>query len=241
MSNVFDRLTARDQDVASADAVNGESDSVQSLDAQGSVDGPRTPFAVKKVVQELLKYGFVEESNGRESFRIAGANEEAIATVLEPLDLEMRLDNHRGIAFLIIAQGASENAEDDSEWTHPLIRRQRFTLEQSLVVALLRQAFMIHEQEAGVGCSPAKVAVDDLLPQYLVYFRDSGSDAKNESRLLSVLDQLKPHGIVSEVDQNQDVTIRPLIAHLANPESLAQLLTVLKAQARESQREERDI
>jgi hypothetical protein len=62
MSNVFDRLTARDQDVASADAVNGESDSVQSLDAQGSVDGPHTPFAVKKVVQELLKYGFVEEA-----------------------------------------------------------------------------------------------------------------------------------------------------------------------------------
>jgi hypothetical protein len=43
-----------------------------------------------------------------------------------------------------------------------------------------------------------------------------------------LLEQLKTHGVVSEVDKKQEVTIRPLIAHLANPESLAALLRVIK-------------
>jgi hypothetical protein len=89
----------------------------------------------------------------------------------------------------------------------------------------------MHEQEAGVGQSAAKVAVDDLLPQFLTYFEDSGSDARNESRLCHLLDQLKTYGILSEIDRNQEVTIRPMIAHLANPESLGALLQAYREQA----------
>ena len=96
------------------------------------------------------------------------------------LDLALRLDTHRGVAFIAVARVAGEasgdtNVEGD-EWSHPLVRRQRLTLEQSLLIALLRQAFVIHEQEAGVGHSTAKIAVDDLLPLFLTYFEDSGSD-----------------------------------------------------------------
>ena len=47
---------------------------------------------------------------------------------------------------------------------------------------------------------------------------------------MSLLDQLKTHGIVSEVDKKHEVVIRPLIAHLANPDSLAALLLLLKDQ-----------
>ena len=129
-------------------------------------------------------------------------------------------------------------AESDDAWGHPLVRRQRLTLEQSLLVAILRQAFVIHEQESGVGQSVAKIAVDDLLPQFMTYFGDSGSDAKNETRLLNLLEQLKPYGFVSEVDKKQELTIRPLIAYLANPESLAALLSVLKANAQSTHAEE---
>ncbi len=39
------------------------------------------------------------------------------------------------------------------------------------------------------------------------------------------------YGILSEIDKNQEVTIRPMIAHLANPESLGALLGVLREQA----------
>ena len=140
------------------------------------------------------------------------------------------LDSHRGVAFLAVAPVDQEGPGVEDGWAHPLVRRQRLTLEQSLLVALLRQTFVMHEQEAGVGHGPATVAVDDLLPQFMAYMGDSGSDAKNESRLLSLLDQLKTYGIVSEADTKQEVTIRPLIAHLANPESLVALLNVLKEQ-----------
>jgi hypothetical protein len=87
----------------------------------------------------------------------------------------------------------------------------------------------MHEQEYGVGQSTSKLSIDELLPTFLTYFGDTGSDAKNENRLLQLLEQLKTHGIVSEVDAKQEVVIRPLIAHLANPESLSALLAVLNS------------
>ena len=150
---------------------------------------------------------------------------------MEPLDFELRVDEHRGVAFLVVASAAYDTTGEGSEWTHPLIRRNRLNLEQSLVVAILRECFVLHEQETGVGNEHPRVAVDDLLPKFLTYFGDSGSDAKNENRLSNILDQLKTWGIVSEVDKNDECTIRPLIAHLANPESLTHLLRVLEAKS----------
>jgi len=192
-----------------------------------------TPSEVKEVTQELLKFGFIEEARKPAFFRRAVVYEREIAAALQPLDFVLRLDSHRGVAFLAVDQTAAPRAEDPladdlGAWSHPLVRRQRLTLEQSLLVAILRQRFVMHEQESGVGQSGAKIAVDELLPHFLTYFEDTSSDARNESRLLNLLDQLKTYGIVSEVDKRQEVTIRPLIAHLANPESLAALLTELQ-------------
>jgi len=124
-------------------------------------------------------------------FRTAVTEETKLTLALEPLDLALKLDTFRGVAFLAVSDARTDDTAEDNGWSHPLVRKQRLTLEQSLLIALLRQAFVMHEQESGVGHSAAKVAVDDLLPQYLTYIQDSGSDAKNESRLLSLLDQLK--------------------------------------------------
>jgi hypothetical protein len=151
----------------------------------------------------------------------------------------VRIDTHRGVAFLAVAcqnireQDSAIDEVEDNGWSHPLVRKQRLTLEQSLLVAILRQAFVMHEQESGVGQSPASIAIDDLLPIYLTYVGESGSDSRDENRLLQLLEQLKIHGIVSEVDSKHEVTIRPLIAHLASPESLLALLTVVKQKVQE--------
>ncbi len=64
------------------------------------------------------------------------------------------------------------------------------------------------------------------------YLGDLGSDAQERKRLLTLLEQLKSHGIVSDVDEHERVTIRPIIAHLANPESLAGLIEDLRRAAR---------
>ena len=175
-----------------------------------------------------MKSGYLEESSKPNLFRNSILREQEIKVALEPLDLALQLDTHRGIAFLKVAETAYDQSDEHDEWSHPLVRRQRLTLEQSLLIAILRREFLNHEQESGVGNSPAKIAVDELMPQFLTYFEDSGSDNRNEKRLSNLLENLKLYGIVSEVDKNQEITIRPLIAHLANPESLTALTEAFK-------------
>lgn len=241
MSNIFDRQVSQngDREPRPAESVPRASGppASESVEGEGVV---RTPLAVREACQELLRHGYVEEARKPEMFRRTVVNQRELDAALEPLDLTLRIDNYRGVAFLVVASPTQGQAEDEEAWTHPLVRRQRLTLEQSLLVAILRQALIVHEQESGVGQGAAKIAVDDLLPHFLTYFEDSGSDAKNESRLLSLLDQLKTYGIVSEVDKKQELTIRPMIAHLANPESLAALLRVLREQTRTTSPPEQD-
>jgi len=230
--NIFDQFSEQPQ---SSNSHNAKAKAEEATATDSVIDGATdestntTDKYIKDATQELLRRGHIEESRKPVIFRNACTHEQKIQTVLEPLDLSLKLDTHRGVAWLTVAKTDAKPQEEDS-WSHPLVRRQRLTLEQSLLIALLRQAFMLHEQNDGVGQSPAKVAIDELLPQFLTYFEDSGSDQKNESRLLNILDQLKTYAIVSEVDKNHEVTIRPMIVHLANPESLGALLQSLKAQ-----------
>ncbi len=224
MTNVFDqRVSSDDQEDQTTEAIL--SDMPVGL---ASDDANRTPADVRSVVQELLKHGYIEERSRQELFRRTIIVSNQIKSILEPLDFALRLDTHRGIAFLAVTRESTQDTVEDEGWAHPLVRKQRLTLEQSLLVAILRQAFVMHEQERGVGQCAATISIDELLPQCMAYFGDSGSDSKNENRLLQLLDQLKTYGIVSEVDRNHEVIIRPLIAHLADPKSLSALLTVLK-------------
>ncbi|EMI43804.1 DUF4194 domain-containing protein [Rhodopirellula sp. SWK7] len=231
MSNIFDSM------VPDPDSQRTESDLVTQADNPDHDADHRvtfgTPSDIKQVIGELLKSGVIDESAKTDLFRRCVTHQTIIDEKLEPLDLSVRLDEHRGVAFVVVADSGKDAVEsqDADEWSHPLVRRQRLTLEQSLLIAILRQAFVMHEQEMGVGQTMVKVAVDELLPQFMTYLGDSGSDQKNESRLLNQLDHLKGYGVVSAVDKNQEVTIRPLIAHLANPQSLKALLEVLIAQA----------
>ncbi len=188
----------------------------------GTDEAPRTRQEVRQVVQELLRWGYVENAAKPGIFAAALRLRTDVKLALEPLDLILRMDEIRGLAILVVEESSLSDSEEG--WGHPLIRRQRLTLEQSLLVALFRQIYLIHEQESGIGLGRCKVPLEDLLAQINGFLGDSGSDAKNEQRLLTLIDQLKPHGIVSEPDTNREVTVRPLIAHLANPESLTALL-----------------
>lgn len=180
---------------------------------------------VRSTLLELMKYGLLEESSKPNLYRSALLHRGEVDRVLGWLDLSLRIDDVRGIAFIVVATGPDR---DDDEWSHPLVRRQRLTLEQSLLVAILRQQFVAHEVEAGVGAADAQIALDDLLPHLQVYLGDLGSDAQEKKRLLNLLEQLKGHGIVSDVDQQERVTIRPIIVHLANPENLTNLIQALR-------------
>lgn len=188
---------------------------------------------LKAVTQELIKFGILEKVHKPNYYLSCLSNRAEINQFLSPLDLKLEIDDIRGLVFVKVVVD-SEQQTDDS-WLHPLVRRQRMNLEQSLMVAICRQHFVTHELEAGVGDQKAIVHLDDLLPQLNQFLGASGSDERDDKRLRQLLDQLKSYGLVSDIDDNDKVTIRPLIAHVANPENLKNLIAALKLHVKEQQ------
>lgn len=229
MTGIFDRITSKsDEHEVSNHAVPDNNEDALLPEVVTTIDDDaRTPSRLREAVQELLKHGLLEESLKPNLYRIIVNHTAEISAILEPLDLAPGVDDVRGLVYLRVRTG--ELAEQD-DWVHPLVRRQRFNLEQSLLVAILRQYFIAYEQESGTGASEALVAVDELIPQLQVYLGDLNSDARERTRATQLLDQLKGHGLVSSLDEHQRVTIRPIIAHLANPENLQALLVWMRAQ-----------
>jgi hypothetical protein len=219
---------------------------------------------LKAAVQELIKYGVLEASYKPNLYRHCVQRHEEIAQILSPLDFKMQIDDVRGLVFLLVAKDENTNNADlesqevtegltgmkssagmekptelehSDDWQHPLVRRQRMNLEQSLMVAILRQHFVAHELDAGVGDTRAIVHLDELLPQLNQFLGATGSEAKEDKRLRLLLEQLKGYGLVSEIDDNEKITIKPLIAHVANPENLQNLIAALKKHLKSQQKE----
>lgn len=237
MAGIFDRIAGTfgaDETELTVEPMaldDGMDDERSLMSTALPADERRTPQRVREAVQEMLKYGLLEESHKPNLYRSALSNLEPVDRILEPLDLAMGVDEVRGLVFVTVRQG--EVSEQD-DWSHPLVRRQRLNLEQSLLIAILRQHFIVYEQESGTGASQALVAVDELIPQLQVYLGELGSEAKERNRIITLLDQLKGHGLVSAPDAHDRVIIRPIITHLANPENLQALVAWLREQVKGS-------
>lgn len=188
-----------------------------------------TAPSIKAAVQELLKYGLVEHAAKPNIYRTLQQEHAAVTAILEPLDLQVRVDDVRGLIFLGIAGCVA--GDSDEAWQHPLLRRLRLTTEQSLLVAILRHYFIAHEQASGIGAEGARVDFEDLQAQFDLYLGETGSEQRNQTRLSNVLDQLYKHGIVSPPDKENQIQIRPIIVHLANPDQLMLLLAHFKTLA----------
>lgn len=237
MTGIFDRITEGNSSQRGAKSPGERLKYKEEILTDKDNCDNYTPAALKSTVQELLRYGIIEAPRKPGLYKTVQQQQRQINGILEPLDLLMVLDEIRGIAFLKVAGQLFDEAD---EWSHPLIRRQRLTLEQSLLVAILRQHFIAHEDDAGIGAEGATIHIEDLLPQLQDYLGDPGSDAKEQKRLRNLLEKLKVHGIVSEIDTKDRVTIKPLIAHLANPQSLDTLLNHLKQMITEKQQVQTD-
>lgn len=233
MAGIFDQITGQTKPTPQpTESQNTDSEAEQHFTGPEDNHLPhqqsRTDQALREATQELLRVGLLEQNLRPNLYKAAVVSLDKINGILEPLDLAARADDIRGLVFLSVRN--IDPATPDDEWSHPLVRKQRLNLEQTLLVAILRQYFIAHEQEAGTGSSEAMVTVDELIPQLQVYLGDSGSEARERTRALQLLDQLKGHGVVSAPDSHERVSIRPIIAHLANPENLTALLLALKSQ-----------
>jgi hypothetical protein len=193
----------------------------------------KTPANVRQALQLLLAHGWIESGAKPKLFSLIAAETTLLDTLLEPLDLRVVVDDVRGLAFLAVVPDYAGDAADESEqddWTHPLMKRQRLTLEQSLLLAILRREFLQREQESGTGAA-VRITVDSLLPQLEIYLGSTGSDMQERKRLGQLLENLRAHGMVSDVDAQDCITIRPMIVHLLNPENLQTLLLRLREMA----------
>ena len=184
---------------------------------------------IKEVSQELLRYGLLDAESKLKLYQTAVTHHKAIKDILEPFDLTLRIDDVRGLAYVVVSEGIATDGDD--EWSHPLIRKQRLNMEQSLLLAILRELYVAHELEHGVGSTNAVIPVEELTPRLRIYLGEMGSDSAEEKRTRNLLEKLKSHGVVSEVDKYNQVTVRPIITHLANPENLSRLLDLMKKKA----------
>jgi len=231
MTNIFDQMTARTPVEQAL-----EDNETQATEQEVTLDPTRTAQRLREALQALLSDGLLEQAHKPNLYRTAMHELPQLNALLEPLDLQARVDDVRGLVFLRVWR--DEQAAVEEDWSHPLVRRQRLTLEQSVLLAFLRQLFVSHEQEAGLGDSNAWVAVDELVALMGGVMSDSGSESKEKSRLLTLLNQLKAHGVVTDPDSHGRVQIRPLIAHLANPETLDALLQQLLEQTADAENRE---
>lgn len=198
-----------------------------SVEETATDNETRTLKKIREATQELLKCGLLEVASKPNLYRVVLTHPEEVTRILEPLDLDIGIDEIRGLLFIKVRL---DESPDQDEWSHPLVRRQRLNLEQSLLVAILRQHFVAWEQESGTGATQAHIAIDDLLPQLQIYLGDPGSESKERKRLFSLVDQLKGHGLVTSPDAHERIVIRPIIAHLADPINLQALLAWLREQ-----------
>ncbi len=179
----------------------------------------------KQALQEILKYGHLSQAQKPVLYQALVSNVASVNDYLSVIDFRLQIDGVRGLAFLIVYQ----NQESDNDampmldgWAHPLVRRQRLTLQQSLVLAILRQRLMELEQQYGIGYADTYMSLDELNKQFFIYHKSSGSESQDNERVTILVRQLAEHGLVA-IDQNQ-LLISPLIVHLLNPENLIELL-----------------
>lgn len=231
--DIFDRMAAQGASAQAEQSLSKEELPALIESRIATQNTSRTPPNVRQALQFLLAHGWLESATKPKLFNLIAAQTTLLDALLEPLDLRVVVDDVRGLAFLAVVPDYAGDDTDESEqddWTHPLMKRQRLTLEQSLLLALLRREFLQREQESGTGTA-VRVTVDSLLPQLETYLGATGSDMQERKRLGQLLENLRTHGMVSDVDAQDCITIRPIIVHLLNPENLQTLLLRLRALA----------
>ena len=147
--DIFDRMAAQAAGVEASPLLSKEELPALYEKAFDAQNPSQTPSNVRQALQFLLAHGWLESAAKPKLFGLVAAHTTLLDALLEPLDLRVVVDDVRGLAFLTVVPGYAGDDTDESEqddWTHPLMKRQRLTLEQSLLLALLRRECWQREQ-----------------------------------------------------------------------------------------------
>jgi|GEM_PF-1556044 hypothetical protein len=105
MSDYFDRLTSQADDQRGLDEPQQTSEAMDHVDQQTPLTEAShyTAGNVKATAQELLKYGLLEADRKPNLYQVATTQTAAINQILEPFDLRLKVDDVRGLAFLVVS------------------------------------------------------------------------------------------------------------------------------------------
>ena len=237
MSNVFDQLSTNDNTPEESPSELNETTDTQKQTDDNSDEFSYTPKALKTITQELLKNGLIESSSKPDLYQRLLSEKNTLSQIFEPLDLHISHDDIRGIAYLTVLK----NDDDSDSWSHPLVRKKPLTLEQSLVVAILRQYYITYELDHGQGAANISIGLEELLALVNTYYGNNGSESADQKRLTETMNKLKEQGIVSAINKYDQITIRPIIVHIANHENLTLLLKAMKEKTNDKLEEQADI
>src|SRR5574344_1418816 len=94
---------------------------VAEAEADADADAPQTlaqtratPANLRRAIQELLKCGWLEQQSKPQLFRHLATELARANALLEPLDLEVRMDDTRGLAYVAIPSDfQGEDGQED--------------------------------------------------------------------------------------------------------------------------------
>ena len=94
-------------------AVAGEREDATATTATAATP-TATPVELRRAVQELLKNGVLEHSAKPQMFSQIANDTARVNAQLEPLDLEVRVDDVRGLAFVAVAPSYLPESGDEA-------------------------------------------------------------------------------------------------------------------------------
>ena len=102
MAGFFDKLINRSVAAnAGSEPETSDEEITDELVEDSAASGEtRTLKKIREAIQELLKYGLLEEASKPNLYRVVLTHPEEVTRILEPLDLDIGIDEIRGLLYV---------------------------------------------------------------------------------------------------------------------------------------------
>lgn len=173
-------------------------------------------------------------------WRILRTNAEAVREHFQRMGLELTLDEEAGYAFLRQAEESEEPSDGESgEAPLPrLLRRTPLSYHQTLLMVLLRERLLQHDQSAD-GEEYLHFDYKQLLDLQRPYFPDSSNEKKTEDRIARTISRLVDLGVLRKLkNRSEDIyRVEPILRAKLPVEQIREIRDRLRAHLGEEEEE----
>lgn len=178
--------------------------------------------ASRRAMQKLIARGVIYESRHEADYRVLVNDAEQVSGVLEELSLRMSIDREVGVILLRLPDDYLEGEEEGEEGSHPLVRRRRMTLFDSLTAVVLRKHY--REREL-TGEQRVRIDIEQLEQGLVPFLPLMGSEEIFRKHLRGVVDRFKDLNLLLSVRGSKtEFEIAPVIRVVVNAEWIESLV-----------------